>query len=90
MDCERATLSATSENGASPEARPPVKDVDAWVQFVNDIAGMALFREMNFRCLGAKVPNKPLVFLPYVSEVGACHDKCDEAATRQYEGFSIA
>ena len=69
---------------ASPEAE------DAWVQHVNDAADMTLFPQANSWYLGANVPGKPRVFMPYVGGVGAYRAKCDEVASRQYEGFSVA
>jgi cyclohexanone monooxygenase len=36
------------------------------------------------------VPGKPRVFMPYVGGVGAYRAKCDEVATRSYEGFVLA
>jgi cyclohexanone monooxygenase len=69
---------------ASPEAE------DAWVQHVNDAADTTLFPQANSWYLGANVPGKPRVFMPYVGGVGAYREKCDEVAARQYEGFSVA
>lgn len=63
---------------------------DAWVQHVNDTADMTLFPQANSWYLGANVPGKPRVFMPYVGGVGAYRTKCDEVAARQYEGFSVA
>ncbi|MCJ8503474.1 NAD(P)/FAD-dependent oxidoreductase [Kocuria flava] len=68
---------------ASPEAE------DAWVQHVNDAADMTLFPQANSWYLGANVPGKPRVFMPYVGGVGAYRAKCDEVAAKQYEGFSL-
>ena len=39
--------------------------------------------------LGANIPGKPRVFMPYVGGVGAYREKCDEVARAGYEGFTL-
>ena len=39
--------------------------------------------------IGANIPGKPRVFMPYVGGVGAYRQKCDEVAARGYEGFRL-
>ena len=39
--------------------------------------------------LGANIPGKPRVFMPYVGGVAAYKKKCDEIAARGYEGFRL-
>ncbi|MFI7495312.1 hypothetical protein ACH9D2_11430 [Kocuria sp. M4R2S49] len=51
---------------------------------------MTLFPQANSWYLGANVPGKPRVFMPYVGGVGVYRAKCEEVAARQYEGFSVA
>lgn len=76
-----------SEGLAESEALQEAED--AWVQHVNDVADMTLFPQANSWYLGANIPGKPRVFMPYVGGVGAYRAKCDEVAARQYEGFSL-
>jgi cyclohexanone monooxygenase len=40
--------------------------------------------------MGANIPGKPPVFLPYLGGLGAYRQKCDEVATNDYEGFAFA
>ena len=40
--------------------------------------------------MGANVPGKPRVFMPYIGGVGVYRDKCDEVAANGYEGFSLS
>ena len=40
--------------------------------------------------LGANIPGKPRVFMPYAGGVGAYRQKCDEVAAAGYEGFVLA
>ena len=37
--------------------------------------------------MGANIPGKPRVFMPYVGGVHAYKRKCDEVAAKGYQGF---
>jgi cyclohexanone monooxygenase len=37
--------------------------------------------------MGANVPGKPRVFMPYAAGVGAYREVCDRVAGNGYEGF---
>ena len=39
--------------------------------------------------MGANIPGKPRVFLPYIGGVGAYREKCAEVAENNYEGFEF-
>ncbi len=62
---------------------------DQWVQHVNEVADATLFPRANSWYIGANVPGKPRVFMPYVGGVGTYAEKCREAAARGYEGFTL-
>ena len=66
---------------AIPEAQ------ERWVQHVNDVAGATLFGEGGSWYLGANVPGKPRVFMPYAGGVGPYREICDGVAARGYDGF---
>jgi cyclohexanone monooxygenase len=59
---------------------------DAWVAHVNEVAGATLFPSCNSWYLGANVPGKPRVFMPYLG-FPEYVKKCDEVAAKAYEGF---
>jgi cyclohexanone monooxygenase len=40
--------------------------------------------------LGANIPGKPRIFLPYVGGVGVYREKCDQVARAGYPGFVLA
>jgi len=61
---------------------------DAWVQHNNEIADGTLYPLANSWYVGANIPGKPRVFMPYVGGVAA-YKKCDEVAAKGYEGFSF-
>ncbi|MBI2766386.1 MAG: NAD(P)/FAD-dependent oxidoreductase [Chloroflexi bacterium] len=62
---------------------------DAWVDHVNEVASLTLYPLANSWYLGANIPGKPRVFMPYVGGVGAYRIKCDEVAANGYEGFAL-
>jgi len=60
-----------------------------WVAHVNELASTTLFMQANSWYLGANIPGKPRVFMPYVGGVGAYRQKCDEVAAAGYAGFHL-
>jgi cyclohexanone monooxygenase len=69
---------------------PTQEAQDAWVDHVNLIAGYTLYPKANSWYMGANVPGKPRVFMPYAGGVGEYRKKCDEVAAKGYEGFALA
>jgi cyclohexanone monooxygenase len=61
----------------------------AWVTHVNQVADGTLYPRANSWYVGANIPGKPRVFMPYVGGVGAYRHKCDEVAANGYEGFEL-
>ena len=59
----------------------------AWVQHVNDWANITLYPLANSWYIGANVPGKPRVFLPYVAGVARYRQVCADVVTRGYLGF---
>ncbi|MEM7274088.1 MAG: alpha/beta hydrolase fold domain-containing protein, partial [Actinomycetota bacterium] len=75
------------EGLTSIEATPTAEA--GWVQHVNDAADMTLYHKANSWYMGANVPGKPRVFLPFVGGVGAYRAACDEVVARDYLGFRL-
>jgi cyclohexanone monooxygenase len=67
---------------------PTVEAEDAWVAHVNDVAGLTLYPSCNSWYLGANVPGKPRVFMPYLG-FPPYVEKCNEVAAKGYEGFAL-
>ena len=63
---------------------------DKWVEHVNQAAAKTLFPLANSWFLGANIPGKPRVFMPYVAKIGAYRKECQEIADKGYEGFQIS
>jgi cation diffusion facilitator CzcD-associated flavoprotein CzcO len=61
----------------------------AWVAHVNEIADRTLFPTCNSWYLGANVPGKPRVFMPYVG-FPPYVKTCNEVAAKGYEGFAVS
>ena len=61
----------------------------AWVSHVNEVAEPTLYMLANSWYLGANIPGKPRVFMPYAGGLGAYRERCDEIADRGYEGFIV-
>lgn len=62
---------------------------DTWVEHVNEVAHQTLYPHANSWYLGANIPGKPRIFMPYVGGVGAYREKCAEVAANNYEGFVL-
>ena len=62
---------------------------DRWVEHVNEVANMTLHYKANSWYLGANIPGKPRVFIPYAGGVGPYREICDGVAEKGYEGFTF-
>ena len=58
-----------------------------WVQHNNDCADITLHPTANSWYIGANVPGKPRVFLPYIGGVDAYRRTCDDVVAQGYLGF---
>jgi cyclohexanone monooxygenase len=62
---------------------------DAWVDHVNQVADSTLYPLANSWYVGANIPGKPRVFMPYVGGFHVYKQRCDTIARDGYEGFSM-
>jgi cation diffusion facilitator CzcD-associated flavoprotein CzcO len=63
----------------------------AWVAHNNEAAGKTLLPQASSSWyLGANVPGKPRVFMPYAGGFAAYTRICDEVAAEEYRGFDRA
>ena len=70
------------------EATAPAQE--QWVAHVNEIANGTLFPRAGSWYMGANIPGKPRVFMPYAAGVGPYREICDRVAANAYEGFVFA
>ena len=68
----------------SPEA------MDRWVEQVNAAANATLLPQAQHSWyLGANVPGKPRVFMPYAGGMARYREICNDIAAKGYEGFEL-
>jgi cyclohexanone monooxygenase len=63
---------------------------NAWVSHVNEVGDTTLYPLANSWYVGANVPGKPRVFMPYIGGFGVYVAKCEEVAQKGYEGFALS
>jgi cyclohexanone monooxygenase len=60
---------------------------DNWVAHVNEAAHGTLYPQANSWYMGANIPGKPRIFMPYIGGVGVYRQICNDVAAKGYEGF---
>jgi len=68
---------------------PQRKAEDEWVEHVNVVAHQTLYPQANSWYMGANIPGKPRLFMPYIGGVGAYREECDEIVAKGYKGFHL-
>jgi cation diffusion facilitator CzcD-associated flavoprotein CzcO len=70
------------------EAQPEA--MEKWVAEVNEVAGKTLLPLAKHSWyLGANIPGKPRVFMPYAGGMVRYREICTDVVARGYEGFSL-
>jgi cation diffusion facilitator CzcD-associated flavoprotein CzcO len=70
---------------------PTSEAVDSWVVQVNAAAEATLLPQAKHSWyLGANVPGKPRVFMPYAGGMAHYRKICADVAARNYEGFALS
>ncbi|HLZ98046.1 MAG TPA: NAD(P)/FAD-dependent oxidoreductase [Steroidobacteraceae bacterium] len=78
------------ENGLK-RIEPKDEAVDSWVAQVNDAANATLLPHAKHSWyLGANIPGKPRVFMPYAGGMAHYRKICADVAARNYEGFELS
>ena len=57
---------------------------------MNEVADRALLPQAASWHVGANIPGKPRIFMPYIGGVGVYRNKCDEVARSGYRGFVLS
>ncbi len=69
---------------------PAPEAVDAWLARVNEAASATLLPQASSSWyLGANVPGKPRVFMPFAGGMARYREICDAVAANGYEGFEL-
>jgi cyclohexanone monooxygenase len=80
---ERATKRGVGLIEAEPGAD------NAWARKVSEAAERTVYPKANSWYVGANVPVKPRVFMPYAEGFGTYSAICDRVASNDYEGFRL-
>ena len=72
---------------AVAEADPQAED--EWVVHTNEVASKTLFPSANSWYMGANIPGKPRVFLPYIGGFGNYTNICEDVIAKGYRGFQL-
>jgi cation diffusion facilitator CzcD-associated flavoprotein CzcO len=62
---------------------------EAWVKHVSEVADATLYPRANSWYVGANVPGKSRVFMPFVGGMDVYREQCKEVAQNGYEGFHL-
>lgn len=71
------------------EIEPTAHAQEFWVEHVNEVSNYTVYNYANSWYLGANIPGKPRVFMPYAGGVGAYRDLCAAIAANAYMGFKL-
>ncbi|MBS0641074.1 MAG: cyclohexanone monooxygenase, partial [Proteobacteria bacterium] len=63
---------------------------EEWVDHVNKVADSTLYPLANSWYMGANIPGKPRVFMPYVGGFAGYKKRCDAIAAEGYPGFRLS
>ena len=62
---------------------------DEWTAHVQEVAAATLYPTADSWYMGANIPGKPRVFLPYIGGLGVYRRRCEQIAADGYPGFAI-
>jgi cation diffusion facilitator CzcD-associated flavoprotein CzcO/acetyl esterase/lipase len=68
---------------------PTLLAESGWDQHVRDCAGITLHPTANSWYMGANIPGKPRVLLPYIGGVDAYRRACEDVVAQGYLGFRM-
>lgn len=60
-----------------------------WTTYVTDMAHESLWPRADSWYMGANIPGKPRVFMPYIGGNALYQTEIDEVAAKDYEGFAL-
>lgn len=63
---------------------------DDWIAHVNEVAHRTIYPQANSWYMGANIPGKPRIFMPYIGGVGVYRQICDDIAANGYKGFTMS
>ena len=88
VDFVSDTIAYLEQNGLHT-IEPELDAEDAWVDHCRELGDSTLHPHDDTWYMGANIPGKPRVFMPYIGGVGTYREKCDEVAAAGYEGYAL-
>ena len=88
VDLVIETLLSMRRKGLSV-VEPELEAENKWVDHVQEVASKTLFPQANSWYMGANIPGKPRLFMPYIGGVGAYREICEEIVANNYRGFKF-
>ena len=88
VDLVTETLLTMRSKGLSV-VEPELEAENKWVDHVQEVANKTLFPQANSWYMGANIPGKPRLFMPYIGGVGAYRQICEEIVANNYRGFKF-
>jgi cyclohexanone monooxygenase len=73
----------------SDTIEPTVADEDAWVEHVTEVSKVSLRSTCSSWYVGANIPGRPIVFMPYIGGFPIYVQKCNEVMSNGFEGFVL-
>ena len=77
------------EEAGARTIEPVAANEDDWVGHVNDVASESLRSTCSSWYIGANIPGRPRVFMPYIGGFPAYLERCNAEAESGYAGFTI-
>ncbi|MFN4015548.1 MAG: flavin-containing monooxygenase [Reyranella sp.] len=68
---------------------PVLESEDAWVEHVNEVSQVSLRSTCSSWYVGANIPGRPRVFMPYIGGFPIYVQKCNEVMTGGFTGFVL-
>ena len=68
---------------------PTEQAQDDWVRHVGEVAGYTMRSTCSSWYVGANIPGKPQVFMPYIGGLPAYIQRCEAVVRNGYEGFAL-
>ena len=62
---------------------------DEWIEHVNEVSKVSLRSTCSSWYVGANIPGRPRVFMPYIGGFPVYVQKCNEVMTNGFEGFVV-
>jgi cyclohexanone monooxygenase len=68
---------------------PLLRYEDEWIEHVNEVSKVSLRSTCSSWYVGANIPGRPRVFMPYIGGFPVYVQKCNEVMSNGFEGFVI-